>query len=499
LIVGILAAAAVVGSNAGARTQQLVSPTQAATPAISTQSAVTKFLHAHGIKATHVVIQNAANNYAGPSCPGITWACTTAKGKVVVQFSRRDGDNQYQCSPSTGSGGSSTPPDGCVIVQVSSGAENDATCVETSNLATGTAQNCQVFQTNTTGDNNLQIFQLVDANGGAAQSATQYAGSIQTNTGGSNNAEVHQFLGQSTHDIAADGSQSQSGNQGVSVNQTTGTGNNSARVGQSLDQRAQINVHTTGTVTQTQDSTATSPYTSAGITQTSTSGTNTAVLNQSNELDGMVSKWDNGSQTQGAPGGGLLGHFNQSSSGLSTVNGNQREHQTLRIDGDGEGFGHEDGPRLSYGLRDHHDNKGPQPGVITQTQYGPAWWGSSQFGDPNNTYDISSNSDQHAGSNANQSDKEYANCETSGVCNATQNIDQNGNHQTNMCSAPTCHVGLIVIGGVEGGTTTCSGLPEDSVDVAAATRFCPFPPSPPPLPVVPGPTCGIDCIKSTRG
>jgi hypothetical protein len=459
LFVATLAAAAIVGSTAGARTQRFVPLRPAASPSIdlTTRAGVEHFLNQHGIKAKGVVIQRGVHNYAGPSCPGVTWTCTTAK--AVVQFGPVAGVNQFQCSSSTGAGGSSSPPDGCVIVQVSSGSENDATCVEGSTLATGVSQSCVIFQTNTTGANKLSILQQVSANGGAAQAATQYAGTNQQSGSGENDAVIEQDIAQQTSDTGPGGTQSQDGHQGVSVTQLSDTGNNNATVNQSLALYATIagNIRV---VNQAQDATSGGLNTAAGITQHSTSGANVAQLNQSNALQAQAPGNSSGSQQQGTPGGGLLGHFDQLSSGLSTVNGSQTEHQVLA--------------------------PGNPNGALNQSQYGPAWWGSTQFGNPNDTYNIASDSNQNGSKSAFQSDREYANCDTSGVCNADQTIHQNGNNQQNTCSNPSCHIGLIVISGGEGsGTTTCTGFPTDSLAIDAAVVTCPRPPLPPPPPPPP--------------
>jgi hypothetical protein len=459
LFLGTLAAAVLV-SSAGARTQVLFPAIDSSAINLATNAGVATFLTSHGIDSKGIVIQRGSHNYAGPSCPGITWACTTAKR--VVQFSTRDSNNQFQCTPSTG--GSSTAPGDCTIVQFSSGGNNEARCVEQTSDSVGASQHCVIFQTNSTGDNKLEIEQQVDANGGASQDAKQYAGVNQTNGSGSNDAQIQQDLEQSTKDTAG-GSQTQNGHQTVSVTQLTDTGDNTARVHQSLAQDATA---TSSTVVQSQNTDSSSGLnTSAAIKQTSTSGgQNDAHLNQSNQLNGTVSKSSNGTQTQGWSGGGLFGHFDQSSSGLSLVNGSQQERQILKITGGRDS--REYALNIRADDRGHHD-KTP-PGIVTQTQYGPAWWGSSQSGNSSDTYNIDSNSAQRASNPGSfQSDKEYANCETSGICNAEQHINQNGNNQRNSCSSPSCHIGLIVIANGEGaGTTRCS------------SEGCPSPPPPPP-------------------
>jgi hypothetical protein len=112
---------------------------------------------------------------------------------------------------------------------------------------------------------------------------------------------------------------------------------------------------------------------------------------------------------------------------------------------------------------------------LTQNQYGPAWFGSTQSGNPDDRYDIDQNSDQSAARNANQDNQEYANCDTDGACGSTQHINQNGDAEQNSCTAPSCHIGLIVNAG--SGSSTCTGLPYDWQEEGGT---CPTPPPPPP-------------------
>jgi hypothetical protein len=447
LVLGTLAATAVIVSSAAAHTQR------AGLPGIdvSTRAGVVAYLKSLRIDTKGIVIQRNKLNYAGPNCPGVGWTCTTAKR--VVQLTYAGNDSRFECTPS--SGGSATSPGACTIIQVSSGGTNNARCSEATNEASA-SQSCVIFQTNTTGDNFLDIQQRVDANGGAAQDATQYAGIVQQNGSGSNQAQIHQDLKQSTKDTGPGGAQTQNGHQGVSVTQHTDTGDNIAHVDQSLAQDAKA---TGPTVAQNQNTGGSDPNTNAGITQTSNTGRNDAQLNQSNDLDAMASKASSGSQTQGSPSGGLNGFFSQDSAGVSTIHGTQREHQDLKIDGK------------------------PAPGAVTQTQYGPAHYDPDQGSNPNDRYDLSQSSEQRASNPTLQDDKLFTICHTTGICTADQRIQQQGTNQKNSCSASSCDFGLIV---TNGDTATCGGeIGEDEGGCDTGT------PSPPPPPFR---GCEFDCL-----
>lgn len=484
LVFATLAVGAVLSSSAGASPQGTSRGID-----LSSRAGVAQYLTSLGVDARGIVVQRGAHNYAGPNCPGRGWTCTTATRVLQIAANGPgngddgddgddgdNGDNRFQCTASTGPGGSASPPNGCTIVQVSTGGDNRARCVEGSGDAS-VSQSCVIFQTSTTGDNHLQVQQQVDAKGGATQAATQYAGVDQINGSGSNEARIRQDLEQSTRDTDATGTQTQNGHQGVSVNQLSGTGDNTARVHQSLALKAKA---TGATVSQNQNTGGSGLNTSTGITQDSTSGQNKAHLNQSNELDGTVSRTSNGSQTQGSPSGGLGGFFSQNSTGLSTVKLKQREHQDLNIGG---------GDNRENGRDDHGKKKPPPPpGVVTQTQYGPMWADPSQGSNPGDRYDISQSSSQHASNPTFQDDRAYGQCETSGNCTIDQRIQQQGQGHTNSCSGPSCNIGLTVtLSDGETSTSTCEGSDSDF--------SCPRPPPPPPPPVPPISGCGVDCIK----
>jgi hypothetical protein len=93
---------------------------------LSSPAAIDTYLQSIGVDPAKVVKQAGLKNYAGPSCPGIGWNCTTAA--LVVQVATPGGENGFQCSPSNVTGGLSNPPDECIVVQV--GPNNQAHCVD---------------------------------------------------------------------------------------------------------------------------------------------------------------------------------------------------------------------------------------------------------------------------------------------------------------------------------------------------------------------------------
>jgi hypothetical protein len=453
LVLVVLASTAVLTTSAGASTQRSGAIT------ISTRTQAMQYLASIGVNARGVVVQRGSHNYAGPNCPGKGWTCTTAKR--VLQVATREGDdNKFFCTPSTG--GTSSSPDSCTIVQVSSGGQNVAFCREKSDSPTAD-QNCSVQQSNTTGGNWLLIDQNVNAHDGATQLTHQYGGVIQENGSGTNAVEIHQDTHQDSHSVDSTGAQAQNGYQAASVTQTSGTGDNVARIDQSLAEHAEAKGG--ASVSQTQNTLFdtefdTSVNSNAGVDQVSTGGgRNIAKVNQQNQYDAHVGKTGTGTQQQGNPDGGSNVVFNQDSTGLSTVSANQNEHQNMQAD---------------------------RGGSVTQSQFGPMWSDPSQGTNPGDKYDIDQRSDQHASSpSAQQDDQQWGECHTFGNCTVDQKIQQQGQNFTNSCGpAQDCVETQHVADGVNVPCNTDISS-EESVP-------CTFPPQgpPPPFRIV---GCEFDC------
>jgi hypothetical protein len=415
-VLAALASAAVLTSSAGAVSQGSVGVK------LSTRAGVVQYLASLGVDARGIVVQRGSHNYAGPNCPGRGWTCTTAKR--VLQISTKAGDdNSFVCTASTF--GSATPPGDCTIIQSSTGGgDNVARCVERSGDASAN-QSCRVSQVNDSGANRIVIQQQVDAKDGATQFASQYAGTTQTNGTGRNDVQINQDLKQSAKDTEADGSQTQNGHQEASVTQQSGSGDNSAKVDQSLALKAEAKGGSSITQLQNNDGSINS---NAGVVQFSNTGRNDANVNQSNDYDAHVGKADTATQTQGSSGGGENSFFLQDSSGVSTAKSNQREHQDLHAD--------------------HVVN-------LTQNQFGPLWADPDQSGNPNDRWDISQDSNQHASNPNTQDDQEFAECSTDGNCTVDQRIQQQGqNFTTPRCSSTSCSQGQHVVNGDQGSVCT---------------------------------------------
>jgi hypothetical protein len=438
-VLAALASAAVLTSSAGAVSQG------SAGVKLSTRAGVVQYLASLGIDARGIVVQRGSHNYAGPSCPGTGWTCTTAKR--VLQISTKAGDdNNFVCTASTF--GSATPPGDCTIIQsASGGGDNVARCVERSGDASA-SQSCRISQSNDSGANRIVIQQQVDAKDGATQSASQYAGTTQSNGSGPNDVQINQDLKQSAKVTEADGSQTQDGHQAASVTQSSDTGNNSAKVDQSLALKAEAKGGSPISQFQNTDGNINS---NAGVVQSSNTGRNDANVNQSNDYDAHVGNADTAAQTQGSPDGGENTFFLQSSSGVSTAKSQQHEHQDLHAE--------------------HVTN-------LTQNQFGPVWADPDQSGNPKDRWDINQDSSQHASNPNNQDDLEFAECSTDGNCTVDQRIQQQGqNFTTPRCSS-----------------TSCSSL-QEVVNGQSVENPCDGECSPPQPPLPPFlNTCGFDCL-----
>jgi len=408
---------------------------------LSTRAGAVGYLRSKGVDPNGVVIQRGTRNYAGPRCPGRAWTCTTAKR--VVQIARTNSatsSNQFTCTPSTG--GSATAPNSCVVVQSSSGTDNNATCTEVVGDPTG-PESCQIFQSNTTGANNAYVKQSIAASTGTTQDATQKAEISQVNSGGSNNVQVNQDLKESssvTVTGTANTTQTQDGHQTTSVYQHSDTGNNAAKVLQSLTLKASATGG--GSITQNQDTAGSTPNTRAAVYQNSdedvnnptSTGTNTAYMFQTNDLNASGSKATNLTQQQGSPTNGIQGHAVQASQGVSSTTENQKEHQTL--------------------------GASQIKNAPVQTQYGPMWSGSpqQQGNNPNDSYTLTQSSDQNTSpASPNQLDEEYINCETSGNCTGTQTASNDKQTYTNTCSDSDCNLSLVVSSNPDVPPDICSG------------------------------------------
>jgi hypothetical protein len=438
----VLAAAAALTTSAGAANRG------SAKIDLSTRGGVAVYLASQGVSLKGVVIQRGARNYAGASCPGKGWTCTTAKRVVQIASGNGNGHNSFVCT-----GGSSSGPGDCTIFQFASGnASNNARCVEQSGDP-NTSQSCQITQSSSggTGSNTAQIQQQINTNDGSTQIGTQYGGVRQTSTSGRNTIQIDQTLQQSTKVTDASGLQSQNGHQSAGVSQFSSTGDNCVQINESMDQQADAKGSPTANITQNQNTDG-NVNSNVGVDQESTSGRNTAQVDQRNHYDAHINKALNGTQQQGSSGvSGEAVSFDQNSTGLSTIQAHQHEHQDLHAD---------------------------KVTNLTQKQYGPQWADPDQGSNPNDTYVIKQHSHQNASDPDTQEDEQFAQCFTSGNCQVTEKIHQQNVHQTNSCSGQSCDVGNHV--DTNGGETSqgnCSATPDSDSSCQNEDQ-----PNPPPLP-----------------
>ena len=205
---------------------------------LSSPAAVDDYLRSIGVDPATVVKQVGLLNYAGPSCPGIGWSCTTSTN--VVQIASAGGQNSFECSgkpaatTTTGTG-----PDSCLVVQTAPAkGENQATCRESSNAPVVT-QVCTIVQDNVGGGNHADVHQDSDANSGDAttgqQDARQFAHVTQSSDGGNNHSDVFQSARQS---LSSGTVQHQDAHQVAFVEQSVTGSSNFSHVHESQDQSA---------------------------------------------------------------------------------------------------------------------------------------------------------------------------------------------------------------------------------------------------------------------
>jgi hypothetical protein len=189
---------------------------------LTNPAAVNAYLTSIGVNPATVVRQVGLNNYAGPSCPGVGWNCTTSTR--VVQAAAPGGQNKFDCSPaSTGTDAGSNI---CVVMQ--GGPNNKAQCKLKDTGVPTESQRCAIEQD---GDRNLAIVdQQIIQSGGPSQDATQTVDIEQTATD-RNEAQVHQDVNQSSKDVSA-GAQTQNVHQVAIVHQQASGSENFAHVHQ---------------------------------------------------------------------------------------------------------------------------------------------------------------------------------------------------------------------------------------------------------------------------
>jgi hypothetical protein len=205
---------------------------------LSTRVGVTAYLRSLGLRPTGFVVQRAARNYAGPSCPGKRWNCT--RSTRVLQIATAAGANVYECTGSPGA------TDDCTIVQNAPGSRNSAVCTQQD---AASAQSCSITQTSRTGKNVASVSQVASLSGsGSSQQVTQTAQVVQSSVSGPNVVTLKQKVTESLTTSASTVAQGQTSAQSYSIQQSGSpfdptlcpnmTGSNSSSASQSVSQSA---------------------------------------------------------------------------------------------------------------------------------------------------------------------------------------------------------------------------------------------------------------------
>jgi len=444
---------------------------------LKTDAGVKAYLRAVGINPRGVVIQRGLRNYAGRSCPGARWSCTST-AHSVVQIARAGGMNRFACVSSH-----------CTVVQAAfaATATNVAKCVKT----TGLTQSCLINQTSTSADNEARVYENAGKKTGLTQTATYTASITQTAGSGHNRACVYQ-------EVNIDGSTNLSGkkapvtvaleaHQGVTIDQDSASGGNDAAeaatttadacTGSSLVQNQTLTSAVTGSGPITQnENIQNSANIALDIRQNQdiahpASGENKAVFTQTSNL-GAVASTPSGpvNQTQGSNPGGLLAKVNQYSTDLSTANATQTETQCAHAQAAGVATGTcTPGPAPSYTLVQKQfgpigsGGVPPAPGQRSLQRTGKGICPpdcSSQTGNGGDTFAITQTSNQanDTGQSQNQSNDVQGDCTTSGTatnaCHVSQNTNINGTPSNNTQDGSTVNSQIGCTGSVCSPTTS---------------------------------------------
>jgi hypothetical protein len=439
---------------------------------LQTVAGVQRYLRAIGVDPTGVVVQRGVRNYAGPSCPGAGWACTST-ARPVVQIARGGGNNTFVCTSGS-----------CAVVQTTGGvrgsrarsltaaaaADNVAKCIKT----IGLSQSCTISQSSSSANNVAIVVQAANKTSGLTQAASYSAQIMQRATGASNSNTTCLF-----QNVNIDGStvakrgtpvsvtlnahQSASITQDAHGSNVPNGGNNtvekafttgSCDASNPLSQTQTLTSTATGSgsITQNQNAADTGPNLSLDIEQNQsagflndagTSGANTAPFTQTSTLTSIAATPAGPvTQTQSSPSGGILAKVNQFSHGLSTANATQTETQCEDAEVPGGPLTCPDTP------------EGTPSYSLTQTQFGPigtvgarshkatrslAKVGkgacppdcSTQADNPNDTFTINQSSTQKNDTGQNQSNNVQAECVTAGNCIVDQAVTQQDTTTTN--------------------------------------------------------------------
>jgi hypothetical protein len=447
----VVTAATIMITAAGAGTSRLAN----AKIDLSTRAAVAKYLRSIHVNPKGVVVQRGVRNYAGSSCPGAGWTCTSSS-HPVVQVASGDGRNVFQCASSS-----------CAVVQTATTtlATNTAKCIRT----TGITQSCSISQSSATANNEAIVVQIAKKTSGLTQNASQTAQIIQKATGGNTVANSNTACVLQTTEIEGSTGVAKKGmpvtvtlnaHQSISIKQDSLFGGNTVKnadatttgcdnAGTALTQSHTITSKATGSASITQDENAAGnlPNALLDIEQNKSegfenaTGSNTSAFAQTSDLAASASTPAappaEVKQTQSSLGGGLQANVDQFSHGVSTSTATQSERQCEHAQSAGT--------PAACDVSTHTPN--PPGYTLTQKQYGPVRCCSNQADNDDDTFTVTQTSIQSndVGGNS-QSNDVQADCTTSGNCTATQTTTVNGTTTVNAQTGSDVHA-----------QTNCSG------------------------------------------
>lgn len=276
------------------------------------------------------------------------------------------------------------------------------------------------------GNNQITIGQASLQYSSDTPTSAQTVNVSQTNTSGQNQATVGQLEQQQVSDAAL--SQDQEGTQVACITQDSQSGPNVATVGQLMNQQEKDsapsstqaqNVNPGPYSTCGSENTSQSPNLAALVLQNQNAPATASGQNQAN-LDQTLKQLENtaaqtGTQQQGNSGaftGGLEAIPAQYSTGLSKINADQDESQTMQA------------PSGSTVSQNQND-------PIHQPPTGP----DSQQGNPNDTFTLTQDGTQLAspGTAATQLYNIQGDCFSSGTCNVQQSATTNAGTTNQSC------------------------------------------------------------------
>jgi hypothetical protein len=435
---------------------------------IATVSGAMRYLRATGLNPDRVVIQRGVRNYAGPSCPGTGWTCTST-ADPVVQIAAPGGANRFRCVTAR-----------CVVVQATAtaaAATNMAKCIRT----TGITQSCSISQTSATADNVAIVVEIATKMAGLTQNASSTAQITQQATGSSNSntACVYQSISLEGSTTATKGKPvtvTLNAHQSISIAQDSDSpGGNTVQnattagacgaQGSPLTQAQTLTSRTTGggAITQNENAAASGANMLIDIAQNqspgffgSASGVNTAAFAQTNDLV-AIARTPVGpvNQTQTSPVGGLEATVNQFSHDESTIVAEQTETQCEHAQTSTSGPA-----PLSCATGT------PPPYSLTQVQFGHVRKGpccSTQGDNPDSTFTIEQSSTQKNDTHQDQENDVRGDCSTSGSCSVTQTTTVDGQTTTNIQTGQTVDTSITCTG------TSCSTAPPIVFDGSPGT------------------------------